>query len=221
VPALPSPGEPIAFDAILFDLFHTLVDPQEHAAPGFRRLSAVAEILDLPQIDVDVWWEQVVGELVAAPLSPVDAIVELARVKRIVLSPAAIAELDRAMGGAADAALANPIAGAVEALGQLAAMGVKRGILSNALVRDVRAFPSSPLASLVDDARMSCFTGFVGDGGTDEFIGARQVGFAQVVAVTGAIDRGGWRPADQQRQILGQADRQFSGVSDLVATISS
>ena len=239
-----SPNQPIAFDAILFDLFHTLVDPQEHAAPGFRRLRAVAEILDLPQIDVDLWWGQVVGELVAAPLSPIDAIVELARVRRIVLSPAAIAELDRAMGGAADAALAAPIAGVEESLGVLAGLGVKRGILSNALVRDVREFPSSPLAGLVDDACMSCFTGrvkpepaayrealerldvaphktlFVGDGGNDEFIGAREVGFAQIVAVTGAIERGGWRPEDQQRQILGQADRQFGGVSDLVAAIS-
>jgi putative hydrolase of the HAD superfamily len=230
-------------DAVVFDLFHTLVDPQQHAPPGFRRLDAVAGILDLPLLDIELWWEQVVDELVAAPVSPVDALVDLARSRRIVLTPTAIAELDRAMGGHADRALADPIDGVVPSLERLAAAGVGTVILSNALVRDVRAYPASPLAVVVDAACMSCFTGlvkpdpvayhralerirsvperslFVGDGGSDEFVGARAAGCAAVVAVTGAVEKGGWRSEQAQRRVLEQADAHADSVADVVARL--
>ena len=85
------------FDSIVFDLFHTLVDPQEHAPAGFRRLDVVAGILDLPVTEIDLWWQQNVAEFVSTPVSPIEAIIELARSRRIVLSPTAIAEIDRAM----------------------------------------------------------------------------------------------------------------------------
>ncbi len=142
----------VEFDSIVFDLFHTLVDPQEHSPVGFRRLEAVAGILNLPIAEIELWWQQRVDELATTPISPIDALVELATSRRIVMSPAAIAELDRAMGAAQDAALARPIQGVVEALGRLADQGVGRIVLSNAVVRDVRAFGESPLAELVDDA---------------------------------------------------------------------
>jgi putative hydrolase of the HAD superfamily len=143
------------------------------------------------------------------------------------------------MGAAADAALAAPIEGVESALSALRDGGIRVGILSNALVRDVRAFNDSPLSALVDDARMSCFTGyvkpdaaayleslerlgvspersvFVGDGGSDELHGARSVGFAGVVAVTGAVASGGWRSPDEQQRILGHADTEIASVADI------
>ncbi len=235
----------IEFDAIVFDLFHTLIDPQEHAPPGFRRLDAVARILDLPLVEIELWWQQRVGEFVALPISPVDAIVELARSRRIVLSPTAVAEIDRAMGSAQDGALATPIAGAIETLQALGEAGIKRAVLSNAHVRDVRAFGDSPLAGIVDDACISCFTGLVkpdraayagaldridsnagrslylGDGGGDELAGARNAGFALVVAVNGPVRRGGWRSPSEQRRIEGDADIAIEDVSDLAALIEN
>ena len=155
----------------------------------------------------------------------------------------AIAELDRAMGAAQDAALAQPIKGVVEALGMIADQGVGRIVLSNAVVRDVRAFGDSPLATMVDDACMSCFTGlvkpdvaaylgaldragtsagrslFVGDGGSDEFLGAREAGFARVVAVTGPVTRGAWRSTEEQRRIVADADMGIVDVPDLLELI--
>ena len=235
----------VEFDSIVFDLFHTLVDPQEHAPVGFRRLEAVAAILNVPIAEIELWWQQRVGELATAPVSPIDALVEFATSRRIVMSPAAIAELDRAMGAAQDAALAQPIQGVVEALGTLADQGVGRIVLSNAVVRDVRAFGDSPLAAMVDDACMSCFTGlmkpdpaaylgaldrggasagrslFIGDGGSDEFLGAREAGFALVVAVTGPVSRGAWRSVDEQQRIVADADLAVVDVPDVLEFIES
>jgi len=235
----------VEFDAIVFDLFHTLVDPQEHAPAGFRRLDVVAGILDLPVTEIDLWWQQNVAEFVSTPVSPIEAIIDLARSRRIVLSPTAIAEIDRAMGAAQDAAIATPVRGVLETLGSLAEVGVTLAILSNAHVRDVRSFGDSPLVEVVSDACISCFTGlvkpdraaydnslekmnavaerslYVGDGGGSELVGARDAGFAAVIAITGPVQRGGWRSRDEQTVIEEDADFVTEDVVDLFARIDS
>jgi putative hydrolase of the HAD superfamily len=238
-----TPGEKIDVDTIVFDLFHTLVDPQEHAPPGYARIRAVAGILGLPEQDVQLWWEQRVPVLVSQPVSPVDEVVEWARSRRIVLDPSHIAEIDRALGMYADAALRRPVEGVLPALDHLRSVGLAITILSNAVVRDVRSFPLSPLAPLVDDACMSCFTGmvkpnliaytgalervgsapdraiFVGDGGSDELAGARSAGYAGIVCVRGPVRRGGWRAPDEQARIESDADLVIEDVSELPAVL--
>jgi putative hydrolase of the HAD superfamily len=233
----------VEFDSIVFDLFHTLVDPQEHAPAGFRRLDVVAGILGLPLDEIELWWQQNVAEFVSTPVSPIEAIIELARSRRIVLSPTAVAEIDRAMGAAQDAAIRTPVRGVLETLQALAGSGVTLAILSNAHVRDVRTFGDSPLAELVADACVSCFTGlvkpdriaydhslerigtvaerslYVGDGGGNELVGARDAGFAAVVAITGPVQRGGWRSRDEQTVIEEGADFVTEDVVDLSARI--
>jgi putative hydrolase of the HAD superfamily len=235
----------VEFDTIVFDLFHTLVDPQEHAPAGFRRLDLVAGILDMPFTEIDLWWQQNVAEFVSTPVSPIEAIIELARSRRIVLSPTAVAEIDRAMGAAQDAAIAAPLKGVVETLQSLADAGVALAILSNAHVRDVRTFGDSPLAQVVDDACISCFTGlvkpdraaydhslervgstagrslYVGDGGGNELVGARDAGFGAVIAITGPVTRGGWRSRDEQQLIEERADFVTDDVVDLSVRIDS
>jgi putative hydrolase of the HAD superfamily len=244
----------VEFDSIVFDLFHTLVDPQEHAPAGFRRLDVVAGILGLPLDEIELWWQQNVAEFVSTPVSPIaefvstpvspiEAIIELARSRRIVLSPTAVAEIDRAMGAAQDAAIRTPVRGVLETLQALAGSGVTLAILSNAHVRDVRTFGDSPLAEVVADACVSCFTGlvkpdriaydhslerigtvaerslYVGDGGGNELVGARDAGFVAVVAITGPVQRGGWRSRDEQTVIEEGADFVTEDVVDLSARI--
>lgn len=235
----------VEFDTVVFDLFHTLVDPQEHSPAGFRRLDVVAGILDLPFTEIDLWWQQNVAKFVSTPISPIEAIIELARSRRIVLSPTAVAEIDRAMGAAQDAAIAAPLKGVLETLQSLADAGVALAILSNAHVRDVRTFGDSPLAQVVDDACISCFTGlvkpdraaydhslervgstagrslYVGDGGGNELVGAHDAGFGAVIAITGPVSRGGWRSRDEQGLIEGRADFVTDDVVDLIAQIDS
>jgi len=233
----------MSVDTIVFDLFHTLVDPQEHAPAGFRRLQQVATILGIDAREIELWWEQRVPLFVSEPVSPVDDLVEYARSRRIVLDPSHVAALDRALGGNQDAALRSPIAGATEALQHLRDVGLTTTILSNVVVRDVRTFPLSPLAPLVDDACFSCFTGmvkpnpaaftgvldrvgstpssaiFVGDGGSGELEGARRAGYAAVVCVRGPVKRGGWRTDTEQRVIEGFADLVIDDVAELPAAL--
>ena len=235
----------VEFDTVVFDLFHTLVDPQEHSPAGSRRLDVVAGILGLPFTEIDLWWQQNVAEFVSTPISPIEAIIELARSRRIVLSPTAVAEIDRAMGAAQDAAISAPLKGVLETLQSLADAGVALAILSNAHVRDVRTFGDSPLAQVVDDACISCFTGlvkpdraaydhslervgstagrslYVGDGGGNELVGAHDAGFGAVIAITGPVTRGGWRSRDEQELIEGRADFVTDDVVDLIAQIDS
>ena len=147
------------------------------------------------------------------------------------------------MGSAQDAALVTPVAGVLEALQLLGDAGVKRAILSNAHVRDVRVFGDSPLLGVVDDVCISCFTGlvktdraaytgtldrlgseagsslYVGDGGGGELSGARDVGFALVVAINGPVRRGGWRADSEQQSIEEVADLVLGDVSDLAALV--
>ena len=229
----------VEVDTLVFDLFHTLADPQEHAPPGYARLREVATILGLTEEEIGLWWEQRVPVFVSEPVSPVDDLVELARARRIVMSPHHVAELDRAFGQYQDAALRSPVDGAAEAVSRVRESGLMVSILSNAVTRDVRTFPLSPLAPLVDDACFSCFTGmvkparaaftgvldrlgtvpqrsiYVGDGGSEELRGAKGTGYAAVVCVRGPAIRGGWRPSDAQRRIEEDADVVIDDVAEL------
>lgn len=225
--------------AVVFDLFHTLADPVEHAPPGYRRVGRIAEILGVPAQDIALWWEQRRTLFISEAVSPVEDLVQFARSRRIVLDPGHVADLDRALGSAQDAALRTPVAGAVDALQRLRGDGLLLSILSNAVVRDVRTFPLSPLAPLVHDACFSCFTGmvkpnpvafagvldrigarpdqalFVGDGAGGELEAARAGGYAAVVCVRGPVHRGGWRPEGEQRRIEAGADLVIEDVAQL------
>ncbi len=99
------------------------------------------------------------------------------------------------------------------------------------------------MAEILDDACISCFTGFmkpdrtayegaleridsiacrslyVGDGGSDELIGARDAGFALVIAVTGPVRRGGWRSSSEQQRIELGADLLVEDVADLATFV--
>jgi putative hydrolase of the HAD superfamily len=92
----------------------------------------------------------------------------------------------------------------LEVLTKLKQQGVKLALVSNASTAEVAAWPDSPLSQLIDRAFFSCECGlkkpdsniyqhamenmatdearslFVGDGGSDEFLGAHQVGLKTV-----------------------------------------
>ena len=43
--------------AVVFDLFHTLIDPEDFRPKEYRRASVVADILGLPQDEFRVFWD--------------------------------------------------------------------------------------------------------------------------------------------------------------------
>lgn len=104
-----------------------------------------------------------------------------------------------------DYALTEVEADVVDVLSQLREKGLKLALVSNASSGEVDAWPRSPLANVFHSATFSCEVGarkpepdiyhaaltdigltaseciFVGDGGSDEHIGAKQVGLRSVL----------------------------------------
>lgn len=111
------------------------------------------------------------------------------------------------------AALLDPPAETVAMLGSLHSGGLKIGVLSNTHAMEMRAWPDSPLAGLVDGVVLSHEIGvmkperaayaaildrlgvqadaaaYVGDGSSNELVGARRAGFALVILAAEAPRR--------------------------------
>jgi len=110
-----------------------------------------------------------------------------------------------------DHALSFPRPRVQKALSSFGADGIRLGLLSNAHEREIRGWALSPLCSQFDEATFSCQVGhvkpehaayhhllnslgvqakdaiFVGDGGSEELRGAREVGFGAVVFMRGLL----------------------------------
>lgn len=226
--------------AIVFDLFYTLVDPNQTKPADFDRVTAISEILGVDTDLLGQWWDERIAEFAVTPLSPVDELVDLARQRRIVMSPGDVADVDRALGRYQDEALRNPVKGVLGTISRIRRAQVGVGLLSNAHTRDVRAWSDSPLAVLVDEACISCFIGaakpdvrsyevvlcrlgvdagdalFVGDGGSEEFAGAREAGFGGVIAVSGLAIRSGFRTREEMDELCGDADVEVGEITELI-----
>jgi len=230
-------------DAVVFDLFHTLVDPEDFRPRDFDRAGEVARALGVEPGPFRDYWESQLAELVVCADRPADRAVAYARARGRELPPAVWVEVDDILGRYQDLALEHPRPEVVGALGGLRSQGYSLGLLSNAHERDVRAWGRSPLCPLVDGAVFSCFLGrakpspgayeaaleavgaaaaraaFVADGGSGELAGARRHGFGLVVLVSGPALRSGLRDADQVAALVGEADLHLAGVEGLPALL--
>jgi len=230
-------------EAVVFDLFHTLVDPEDFRPREFDRVGEVARALGVEPGPFRDHWEGELTELVCCPDRPADRAAAYARARGREVSPAVWAEVDDILGRYQDLALEHPRPKIVQALGALRSMGYLLGLLSNAHERDVRAWERSPLRLLLDGTVFSCFAGhakpaaaayraaleavgaeasrsaFVADGGSGELSGARRYGFGLVVLVSGPALRSGLRYPAQIAALVGEADLHLSGVEDLPAVL--
>lgn len=230
-------------EAVVFDLFHTLVDPEDFRPPEFDRAGEVARALGVELGPFRDYWESQLAELVLCADRPADRAAAYARAQGREVLPAAWARVDDILGRYQDLALEHPQPEVVGALGELRFLGYRLGLLSNAHERDVRAWGRSPLRPLLDGVVFSCFAGhakpsagaygaaleavgsaaartaFVGDGGSGELAGARRHGFGLVVLVSGPALRSGFRDAAQVAALIEEADLHLAGVGDLPAAL--
>lgn len=192
------------YDAILFDLFGTLIDD----LPLDEWLQAHADAAAVLSLDVDemmrVWnstrpqrdvgsFGSMEGDIehACALLGPRPDARQVSQVVRIRLDT-----YRRAL---------QPRVGAVETLAALRAMGHRVGLISDCGLEIPRLWNETPLAPLIDEAIFSCAEGmakpdsriynlacerlgvgperclYVGDGGSDELAGARRVGMRPVL----------------------------------------
>jgi putative hydrolase of the HAD superfamily len=195
--------------AVIFDLFHTLVQVR----PEGPERQTTAEILGVDRAEWNrILWDDTHDRVVGIDRDPhsiirkiahrIDPTIPEERINRAVTS-----RLDRFAR-----ALREVPPPSLAALERLKAVGKKIGLVSNADVTEIVAWPTSPLAPYFDSAIFSCDVGekkpdaaiyliclerlgvraseaiFVGDGGSNELEGARAVGLTPVM-MAGIIKR--------------------------------
>ena len=186
---------------VIFDLFHTLTAVESEWA----NLPWTSDILG---IDRRVWnnalTKQSRWRLTGEVRDPVEIVRGLAHAVDPAISEETIVRAAAFRQERFRKALASIPSRNLHLLSELRNRGFCLGLLSNADASEVAAWPDSPLAGLLDAEVFSCHVGsvkpeaaiygeclaqlgltaseciFVGDGGSNELIGARQVGLFSV-----------------------------------------
>ncbi len=193
---------PVRFHAVVFDLFETLVtefDPDWRWHPA----GTPAGRLGVPREVFDQVWRSRAVERMTRPTDYRAVLREACDLAGIGLDASVenvIAELHSERLAAKAMPLLDVGEAVLEALHQLRSYGLKLGLVSNCSVEEVAAWEQSPLAPLFDAAVFSYRVGhakpvgdsylmacrrlgtppehcvFVGDGGSEELLGAARVG---------------------------------------------
>jgi putative hydrolase of the HAD superfamily len=194
--------------AILFDLFHTLTSLEStwgDGRPFTHQMLGVTK---------EAWNDQLEkfsrDRLTGRRKDPVDIVATMARAIDPSITDALIEAATKNRLARFAAALMQIPEETRHALRMLKAMGKRVGLVSNADVTDVAAWGECPIARLFDSTVISCHVGcvkpepeiyqislrelgveareavFVGDGGSSELEGARNVGLTTVM-IAGVI----------------------------------
>jgi len=186
--------------AVLFDLFHTLVDVNDIPGPSSA---------DILGVDPDLWRDTVFYKAVHHALGhvvdPVESVRRIAHSIDPSIPDDRIVRAARARPLRFRRALLQVRPEVLDILGRLKDSGLRLGLVSNASYDEVEAWPDSPLAPCFDTVLFSCREGvmkpdteiylraarnlsvepdlclFVGDGGSYEHDGAREAGMATVL----------------------------------------
>ncbi len=230
------------FEAVVFDLFHTLIDPETYRPEGFRRAYVLAEALGIEDADgFAKWWkENEKDRHVNKSKRVADFIDEyLSKTAGRRCTARELEEVDRIIGDLQDRAILNPTPEVLQALKELRDGGLRIGLLSNIDEREARYWTRSPLAPLFDVVRFSFVIGhskpsgeaylsvldglgvsagrsvYVGDGGHEELSGAKKAGFGLVVYMKGFVLRSGMRSPDIVRKHEKEADLAITDIGTL------
>jgi putative hydrolase of the HAD superfamily len=232
--------------SVVFDLFHTLVNPDVYRPEGFTRAYKIAEVLGLSEADefARYWSEIEVKRHVNGTKKVVqyadDYLLEHAGRR---CTKEELAQVSLIWGRMHDLALLKPRNEVVSALRALRKKGVKLGLLSNIDEREAVNWPRSPLSALFDVVCLSFEIGYskpskeayslvlsrlgadasssiyVGDGSHDELRGAKRAGFGAVVFMKGFVSGKGMRSAEVLKKREEDADATVMSVRDLAALI--
>jgi len=191
----------LPYKVILFDLFHTLVDVA--AAPGASG-RYTADILGVAR---EAWNEACFSSAhdICQPSNQLAVIRRLAHSLDPTIPEPRIREAAEERQRRFDHALLSVEPEVLACLDELQALGYRLGLLSNASTDEVRAWSASPLARYFEQAFFSWECGcakpeaafyrhaldslsvgvgeclFVGDGGSEEHRGAREMGIDNVL----------------------------------------
>lgn len=228
----------MAFDGIVFDLFHTLIDPDPLRPSGFDYRRAIATHLGFEPEPFAQYWAGTYVERETTTIDLFDLVVRYGATVGVDVPERDRPRFDRWFGIGKDEALLAPPPDLVDLVAELS-RATTVGVLSNCYPREVRCWPRSPYAPLVDAFVGSCFLGvmkpdpaayvavlaelgleadrtvFVGNGGGDELDGARRHGFGLVLHMNAFDGVGSSIAPSEQRRRADLADESANEVDEL------
>jgi putative hydrolase of the HAD superfamily len=232
--------------AVVFDLFHTLVDPEEFRPPTFLRGPYLAERLGLERERfVEFWRQSYVDRARSRRPSVGERVLQYCASVGKEISEERLASAIRGAGQYQDVALEQPRPEILASLRSIRRRGIRTGLLSNCDEMEVRRWGSSPLADCFDFVGLSCDLGhvkpepeayeavlrglgnvpadrcaFIGDGSSDEFSGARSAGIGRVIFMRGFVGHNGMRTPTELGRLADQADATVDHLPELESLLS-
>lgn len=230
--------------AIVFDLFHTLVDTEHLRPPGFDAITTVAEICSVERGPLRAFWDDTYLTRETSAIDLTDLVQQYLDGSGQRLSQEDRAAIDATFGVCKDDALRNPEPEMVDLVTGLAATN-RIGVLSNCHEREVRCWSESPFDAHVrsfgrstrigamkpDPAAYEWILGrlgvnaaasiYVGNGSSDELLGARRAGFVAVVHCNIYDRSNGLVARDEQRRRAQQADESVETIAHLGDALSN
>ncbi len=197
------------YDAIIFDLYGTLVDdlayPESHAEVYWREMARVSEILGAPPNDFRQVWLETADQRTTGALPTIEAaLLRICESLGVRPEKARLAEAVRArLDYMRKAVSSRP--DAVETMQQLRRSGHRIGLVSDCSADTAAIVSRLPFAPLIDVQILSCQVGtrkpdpkiyqlaydglgvspekclYIGDGGSNELTGASSVGMTAVL----------------------------------------
>lgn len=227
---------------IVFDLFHTLVDPEDFRPRESWRLRHVADAIDADGRDLIMFWKDTYLERTTRPVSGTELVLRYAADNGIEVTAEKRDEITAHLGDYQDIALQQPRPDVLDSVADLATR-YPLAVLSNCYVEEVAAWQESPLAPHFTGAAFSYAIGarkpdadaylaataiigpdpehsaFIGNGGSNELQGAKDAGFALVIHQNQFNQSNGLVSEDEQERRTAQADAQITSLSELAALL--
>ena len=127
--------------AVVFDLFHTLVDPEDFRPKEYRRANVMSDILGLPKDEFLPFWEETQKTRMLTSRPEIDYVKDFAATKGKTVPELKLDEAARSLSRYQDLAILNPRAEVTASVKLLKDRGYKLGLLSNTYESDVREWP--------------------------------------------------------------------------------
>lgn len=223
----------------MFDLFHTLVDPEDFRPKDFNRASEIARLFSIDAEGFSKYWLETRIQRNSTRTRVVVHLEEYLRRQKVQVDPVLLAAADDLLGRYQDLALLGPRPEIESVVKRLNDQGTKLGLLTNCDEREVREWPRSPLSKFIYATSFSFSTGFVkpsieayssildklgvvpadvvyvGDGGSDELLGARNAGFGLTVFSKQFVSTNGLRKPSEIEEFSRQADWTITRLEEL------
>ncbi len=233
--------------AVVFDLFNSVVDPDDFRPKDFNTIAKIAEVFNLDAKAFEKYWNDSAQiRYTSRSRKPLDLIEDYVSQKNgRAPTRGDLLIVDTLLGRYYDMALQNPKSDVVVALHNLKYQGLKLAALSNTSSREITTWFRSPLSGVFEKTGFSCNSGlampskeayndivahigvepracvFVGGKEKGSLKGARDAGFGRVIFMEGFAARHRLLSATELAESESQADSTILRVSELVELLKT